>query len=494
MKILFVLPDTNYVEEYMPDYTGSFHLGLGYLSSVLKEKGHDCSLIHIKNESELKNIGERAKKYNPDLIAYTAFTHQFHLIRKASKEIKKILKKPSICGGVHATVDPEEVIKEPGIDIVCIGEGEGPILELVEKIKNKKSINKIRSLWIKSGKKIIKNPVAPLNQDLDSIPFPDRELFEFEKLSDFKLGVLNVIATRGCPFQCTYCINHQLQKIYAGKGKYVRFRNVDEVIKEVKEVYKKYPSLKYVELLDDTFCIDKNWVKEFTNKYEKEINLPFRANTHLSLLDEDKIKWLKRAGCERVAVGIESGNPKIRSKILNRHMGNKEIIEKIKMCKKVGLEVTTYNMVGLPFETIKNVLETVKLNADSGSTEMHVSIFQPYPNTELYNICKKNNLIKNKDVKTFFSGTVVRQKSISETEVNFTYKYFGIFARLYSLFRFYPINKALDKLFLSKSLHSSLIKIHPLIFTLVFPMKGTYRALLKRFPKTIRALKNKLVR
>jgi len=313
-------------------------------------------------------------------------------------------------------------------------------------------------------------------------------------LSDSKLGVLNVIATRGCPYKCTYCINHQLQKIYAGKGKYVRFRTVDNVIQEIIEAIPKYTYLRYIELLDDTFCMDKTWVKEFCEKYKKQVSMPFRVNTRINFLDKEVVTWLKTAGCERVAVGIESGNAKLREDILDRHMTNEEIIKVIRLCRQKGLEVTTYNMVGIPFENISNVLETVKVNAYANPNAMHVSIFQPYPNTKLYDICLENGFIKDKRIKTFFSGTVLKQNSISESEVNFSYKYFGIFARLYYLFGFFPLNKLLDKIFLNKRLHKFLLEIHPLAFVIVFPIKGVYRNLLKIFPNFMRLLKNKVLK
>lgn len=489
MKVLFILPDTNYVKEYMPDYSGSLHLGIAYLASYLMQHGHSCSLIHIKNERDIDDIGHKAQSSNPDLVAYTGFTHQFEIIRMASKEIKASTGALSICGGIHATIDPEDAIREPGIDIVCIGEGEDALLELAGRLENKKSIDDIGSLWIKRGGNIIKNPVRQLRQNLDDLPFPSRTLFDFENLSDTKLGVLNVIATRGCPYQCTYCVNHQLQKIYARKGRYIRFRSVDNIIKEISETYSKYPSLKYVELLDDTFCLDKDWVKTFCQEYERQIPIPFRANTRINLLNEDIINSLKKARCERVAVGIESGNPQIRKDLLKRFMSNEEIIKIIRLCRKAGIEVTTYNMIGIPFETLDNVLETVKLNVAAGPSAMHISIFQPYPNTALYDLCVDNKLITGKEVKTFFEGTTLKQKSISENEITFAYKYFRIFVRLYRLFGFYPIDKLLDKTFKAKSLNDALIRLHPLIFTLVFPVRGIYRSALKIFPRTMRHLR-----
>lgn len=497
MRILFILPDFNYLSDFMTDYSGFNHIGLGYLSACLKQAGHETKLLHLVKQIPAEELIKLIQDVNPGLVCYTAFSNQFHYIRKVALLIKKELNIPTICGGIHATVHPEDTISVDGIDMVCIGEGEKAIVELVNRLECKKDFSDVKGLWVKKDGQIIKNDVDDLNQDLDSLPFPDRELFDFRNLSGTKLGKLNVIATRGCPYQCGYCANHQLQKIYKGKGKYVRFRSVDKVIQEIKEIKEKYPEMNHLEFLDDCFCLDKGWLKEFIEKYKKEnINLPLIVNTRVDLLDKDILKELKATGMRELCLGVETGNEKIRKETLNKHVSDEQIAKTFKLCKDYGFETRCYVMAGIPFETISNALETVKFCAKLQPTYLHVSIFQPYPNTALYDLCLKYGFIKkDADFKTYFDGvTVLNQNSITKDETVFAFTYFRIFVRLYEKFQNERITRLLDRLFLNKKLHEPLMKLYPLAYALVFPMQAPYRMLLKISPKSARFLKKSVIK
>ena len=494
MRVLFILPDFNYLD-FITDYSGFNHIGLAYLSACLKQAGHETKLLHLTKELPVEELIKLIKEISPGLICYTSFSNQFHYIKKIAPAVKKELGIPTICGGIHATVNPEDAISVDGIDMVCIGEGEKTIVELADNLEKKQDFSKIKSLWIKNNGEVIKKEVGELNQDLDSLPEPDRELFDFRNLSGTKLGKLNVIATRGCPYQCGYCANHQLQNIYQGKGKYVRFRSVDKVIDEIRKVKEKYPEMNHLEFLDDCFCLNKAWLKEFLQKYKKEnINLPMIVNTRVDLLDEESLKELKEAGMRELCLGVETGNEGIRKNTLNKHISNEKIIETFKLCKKYGFETRCYVMIGIPFENMSNVLETVKFCAEIQPTYLHVSIFQPYPNTALYDICLNYGFItKDIDFKTYFDGvTVLNQKSISKDETVFAFTYLRIFVRLYEKFQNKHVRKVLDKLFASKRSPKVLMKLYPLAYALVFPVQAPYRLILKASPRTARFLKKNI--
>ncbi len=380
--------------------------------------------------------------------------------------------------------------------MICIGEGEEALLELCERIRKGQDYYDINNLWIKKGNEIIKNPVRPLLQELDKLPFLDKDIYDIRNIADGTMGLLSTIATRGCPFQCSYCCNHQYQRIYKGKGTYVRFRSPENVIEELEINKKKYPYLRYVELLDDTFLIKEEWVKEFCEKYKKRIAMPFRANVHVNFINENVLTFLKNAGCERLALGIESGNERIRQDVLNRHMTNDKILEAFRLCKKYEIEVISYNMVGIPFETLENTLETIKLNAKINPKSVHVSMCQPYPYTQLFDICKENNFIQDKTVSTFFGNSVINQPSISKEEILLAYKYFAPYVKIYSILMTFPIigrvlMKFLDYIYCKKSLHDFLIKIYPVFLFISCPMLSTYRIMLSRFPGFTRNLKKK---
>jgi radical SAM superfamily enzyme YgiQ (UPF0313 family) len=278
-----------------------------------------------------------------------------------------------------------------------------------------------------------------------------------------------------------------------GKGKYVRFRTPPNVVDEIKEGLKKYKWIKYVNLQDDAFCLDKEYVRSFCKIFKDEINLPFYANTRANLVTEEICESLSKGGCKHVAIGIESGNKEIREKILKRFMTNEQIINAIKLCHKHGINVGTYNIIGLPNETISNVLETLKLNVISGADSMHVSIFQPYPNSELYDYCLANNLVDDSEVSTFFGNYLIDQKSISKEEVKFAYKYFYIYMKLYkSIGKVKVFENLLDKMFVLKKTHKAQMVAYPLMFFMTHPVLATYRLMMKISPKMTRKIKDKV--
>ncbi len=204
MKITFVLPDLNYVSEYMPDYDGVFAHGVGCLSSSLKHAGHEVSLIHITKELGREEYVESLMRENPDLVAFNLFSHQFGLIQKLAHFTKEAGKFSTIAGGIHPTVAPEKTLSDKNIDMVCIGEGEEALVELCDKMDHGKDYRNVDSIWVKDNGSMIRNTIWPLNDNLESRPFPDRSIFDFKKLSDTRRGMLTVLAGRVLIYYINY--------------------------------------------------------------------------------------------------------------------------------------------------------------------------------------------------------------------------------------------------------------------------------------------------
>ncbi len=376
MKILLIYPN-------IVSSPKDISTALATISAVLKQGNHEVKLIDATFGITDKYIIKKIKQFNPKLIAMTVASNDFNY----AVHISKLINIPIVVGGFHALIAPEDLIEH--FDYVCIGEGEYSILELANKLGKKQDISKIKNMWIKKGN--IKNPLAPLIQDIDKIPFPDRSIFNYQKYINWNKGLATFISTRGCPYQCTYCINHYLIKKYKGQN-YLRFRSVNNLLKEIKQVISKY-KVKAIEFYDDTFTVDKKRVLEFCNKY-KEIGLPFYINTQVNSVDKEMLYNLKKAGCKRVSIGIEAGNEKIRNQLLKRNMKQEQIINVFKWCKELKLETYAFNMIGMPYETKKQINETIKLNKIIQPDYIGVSIFNAFKGTEIYDFCKRNNLLK----------------------------------------------------------------------------------------------------
>lgn len=430
MKITFVYPD---VLLHRPDWTGYYYHGIGSLSSVLKDAGHQTSLIHITQPVERREFMDMVKRESPDLIGFSSTSHMFPLVKTfASWLAEEKTGITVICGGIHAAIAPEESIAVNGIDMICRGEGEAPLLELCRKMAGGEDISTIRNLWVKRGGEVIRNPLRPLMDDLDKLPLPDRDIFDYPNLYSEREGRGSFLVGRGCPYDCTYCCNHLLRKIYGTEGKPIRFRSVGNTIDEIKHVVRKYPFIHTLIFDDDILFLKKAWSEEFARRYSDEIGLPFTCNARANLVTRETVGLLRKAGCCHVKFGLESGNEHICNDVLNRQLTNEHIRKAFALCKEAGLLTESFNMVGIPGETPGAILDTVKLNAAIKVDKMQVSIYQPYPGTKLAELCEQKYSLKARDLASdFFSPSTVKLDTLSASQTLMFRDYFKVLVRYY---------------------------------------------------------------
>lgn len=384
MKVLFVYNDIN-----VKGGARSYNFGVGILSAVLKQKGHDVKLLYNYDKFDLNNFKETVNKFGPKIIAFNSDFTQFPYVQKMCETLNR----PdifTIAGGPHPSLFPSCLSQTKGLDAICRGEGEGAMADLAERIEKRQDISNIENLWIKKENTIIENQCRPFISDLDSIPFGDRDIFNYQTIIDSDYDRALFMMSRGCPFSCTYCGSPAMGRLQTGK--YVRFRSVDNGLKEVEEVLSKY-KVKTLFFADDVFTIDKNYVAEFSKKYKKQIGLPFEVTTRVESSTLEMFKNLKEAGCTRVAIGIESGNEGFREKYLNRRMKNDQIVKAFSDAKEAGLITKSYNIVGFPFETPDMFKDTVEINKRVNPDTHVCYIFNPYPGTRLFDMCLENDFL-----------------------------------------------------------------------------------------------------
>jgi radical SAM superfamily enzyme YgiQ (UPF0313 family) len=396
------------------------------MSAVLKINGHQTSLLHVTKDFSKKKLISDVQRVKPDIIAFSSTTNQLPYVEVYVSWIKENFNLPIVCGGVHATLSPDEVFLFKGIDVACVGEGEYPLLEMVNALEDGNETRRIMNLWVKENGVVTRNPLRPLISNLDELPFPDREIFQYEGMLKRREGEASFLAGRGCPYSCTYCCNHAIRKTYEGKGHYVRVRSVSNVLEEIKHTIDIYGnSVKKVNFDDDTFTLFHKWVKEFCQAYKKVFDYPFSCNVRADTVNREILGVLKRAGCDTIKIGVESGNEWLRQNILKRSMTNEQIITACKTAHELGLNVYVFNMIGLPFETSSMVEETIKLNRQIGPNRVQTSIFFPYPHTELYEVCKQEKFLTDRHKQSYFDeGTTLNLQTLTDKQINDYYKEF----------------------------------------------------------------------
>lgn len=493
MKVLFIVPDYNYLKHFMPDYRGSFHHGVAYMSSYLKMHGHDVSLLHLLSPASKQGLVESVKSHSPDLIAFTSFTHQFKEVKRLASILKANFNLPFICGGVHCTIDAERALLESDFDMICVGEGEESMLELANAIQKGNKYDDINNIWLKRNGKIIKNPVRPFLDDLDSLPFPDWELFSYENLTEGNIQKrLSILATRGCPNNCSFCSNHAIKSVYPNKNKYVRRRQPAKVIEEIGIMMRRYPYSKEICFLDDTMGLDLEWLEEFSFLYSGTFSLPIHCNTRVEIINNDrKLSCFTRMGVKTVGLGFESGNGRMRL-LMNRRITNEDMIRAVLRCHEAGIKALTYNIVGLPSENINNILETIYLNVQARSDMIHVSIFQPYPGTDLYKRCVENDYIRDGQFcEGFFDKTILRQKLLSSMSIKFSHRFFQSYVIFFRLAEElpYPFKRVIKKIlaytFRNKVSQRCIIAIYPLLAAVIARpfLKNKLKSIIKSYLK-----------
>jgi len=428
MKVLFIYPDIN------SGNFKSFHFGIGSIAAVLKEAGHQVSLLYLQDRWKKERLLRRVREEAPDIIAFSTATQQWRYVKEYSQVLKESLDIPIVCGGNHATLAPEEVISSGTIDWVCIGEGELAMVELLHRLQEGQPTKDIANIWqVTRKKRVIKNGPRPLIEDLNSLPFPDREIFDFDRLLKSNGYYLTIMAGRGCPYACTYCCNPAFNRLYDGLGKVVRTRSPERVIEEITSLRQRY-RIDLVDFMDEVFPFRRDWLKQFCQLYAEKVGLPFHLMIRPEMVQKGKLKLLKEAGCQLVRIGIESGNEEFRRQVLNRQVSNKDIIKAFEEADKLGLKTYSFNMVGLPDETAAHIRDTIALNKLIRPNHIQVSVFYPYPGTDLYKLCKEKGYLTGEERTSFFSNrSVLNMPTITKKEIARHYKRFVLTGLLIKL-------------------------------------------------------------
>ena len=408
MKILFVdsVEEAGLSSRPLASWS-KMQFGISYISSMLKASGYDTELLVLRNnkyKESLRLVRSCMEKTNPDIVGFTAVFSQYAFIDKMACFMRENWPgKFYVMGGVHATLNPEDVIKGP-FDAMCVGEGEYPMAELCRRLEKGQEPRGIANFWFKSRSGEISSS-APRDfiRDLDSLPFPDRGMWKPWMAEDPE-GEQVVLVGRGCPYNCTYCCNHAIRRI-AG-GKYVRMRSPENIIREIEAVYNDYPHRKVL-LEAESIALDKRWAFDFCDKlssFNASIGnaISYSCNFRVSRqsLDEDLFMAFEKANFYKIYIGLESGSERVRREVLKRDYSNDDFVNAVSLAHKHGLLVSVYNLIGIPGESMSDHMETVLINHLCQPDDLCTSIFFPYPGTELYNACIRQGLIKKDSVST----------------------------------------------------------------------------------------------
>jgi len=464
IKVFFIYPNTFGMNMLPP--------AIALFSAILKKKGHKTEIfdttyysvdhdmdsdgrkieklqivpynmakrgIRLKTSDWKKDVKEKIRKFEPNLIALSATEDMWNLGVKILHEIKDYKKEkniPVIAGGVFSTFAPEIVSKEELVDLACVGEGENALIDLCDKIQNKEDYTSLTNCWVKKDGKVIKKNTISNPVDVNQNPILDIGLFERNRLyrpmggAVYKMFPVETI--RGCPFKCRYCNSPDQERFYKQKtgASYFRKKRMDLVSKELKH-FKENLGVEYLYFWADTFlAMNKKEFEEFCDVYS-EIKLPFWIETRPETVNDYNMKKLSEVGLDRISFGVEHGNEKFRREILGRKWKNEDIIKSLKVPHKYGIKFSVNNITGFPYETKKLAFDTIELNRHIESDNQNIFTFVPFHGTPLRKTCEDLGLIKPETITTCVTtdDTQIKMSQYPPHEIKEVIRTFNLYVK-----------------------------------------------------------------
>lgn len=370
----------------------------------IKEKNLIINTPDSKLEGKIKyspmsiyeGLEKMVNEFRPDLLAATSTEGTFTETVKLLQCVKDY-DIPVIMGGIFATFAPEIVIRCPEIDMLCVGEGEKAIVELVKKMMQGEDYSNVTNLWVKKNGQIIKNQIAqPV--ELDNNPLFDMEIFDearFYRAMGGKVYKMFPVEThRGCNNKCAFCGSSPQNKMYVKETNHIffRYKSIPKVHEEI-SYYKKLGAEYLFFWADNLFTYPIKMIDEFCEMYS-DFRIPFFCQAHPNSLSEEKTKKLKAAGMSRLGIGIEHGNEKFRREVIHRYYTNEKLVKGFSMLTNYDIEYSVNNIVGFPDETPELVMDTVELNRKHKGANTSCSIFTPFHGTALRRVAIKKGYLK----------------------------------------------------------------------------------------------------
>lgn len=419
MKVLLIKPP--YTRLKGVGQAPYFPLGLGYIAAVLRANGHDAMIYHVENprlpedsmliDAELtfnsrshsdkryheavrnegyyvwQEVRDTLDSFRPDLVGITMLSVEVASALRVSqicKQYKPDL--PVVWGGVHPTFLYAESLRYPEVDFVVRGEGEHAMLELCRVFEGKGGAPAdVKGLSFRQNGAVVNNPDRPPIANIDEIPMPARDAVLYPGAFDFKsLG--SMIISRGCPFRCTFCSSRNFW------DKVCRFRSPENVIAEIRILKEQYGT-RHIMFWDDTLTINRKTIEKYCDALiEANLKVNWKGSTRADLVDEGFINLLKKTGCVKLEIGVESGSDRMK-KLIHKDVTNEQIQRAFRLINGRGIGSGAFFMAGFPEERVEDLDQTWQLMKELDATEMAFNIFDPMPGSDEYIKCQQMGLV-----------------------------------------------------------------------------------------------------
>lgn len=422
MRVLLVNPPFNRLKGIRTVY---FPMGLGYLAAVLRDAGFETRIWNAETPTEdlpgdstvhyglafqqhqaysealndpnqliWKEASTLLREFAPDIVGITTMSPKFPSALKLAAIAKQ---REGDChvvmGGVHPTVQAEQVMQNREVDFVVRGEGERTVVELCEALRRgERRFAGIRGLSFRDAQdgRVFHNEARGFIENLDTIPFPARELILHPELHALDI-MCATVASRGCPFRCGFC---EAQNLWTRR---VRFRSAENIAGELGQVSEKYGSRDF-HFWDDSFTVSKERTLELCRAIiARRLDIQWYCSTRADLLDDELLGWMRRAGCRTIAIGLESGSERVLN-LIRKRITVKQVLQAIRLIHRHAIRATVFLMMGFPEEREEELQQTLAIAGKLGADSLRFAVFTPYPGSEQFDVARDMGLIP-KDMK-----------------------------------------------------------------------------------------------
>ncbi len=398
-------------------YCAFENVGLESLSAVLRQAGHetrlffdpmlfdDCYVSQPALARALRfdeHIVRGLRAWQPDLVGFGVVGVYMGWAARLAAAIKAAIDAPIVFGGIHPSSVPEEVLAHPAVDWVIVGEAERALLDLVEHLQGRRGLSEVGNLVYRGPEGVVRNPLHPLIQDLDSLPFPDKELF-YREHSLFRQGYL-ANTLRGCTNACPFCHNQVEKQIYGvGNDVFVRRMSVERAVDEIAWARRTH-GIDYVRYGDDTFTLFPGWLEQFAAEYPRRAGVPFWCFARPDTVTPEVVRCLKEAGCTEVQIGVQSIDERIRMGALKRRETNEQIAETIHLFRSAGIAISTDNILNLPDHTMAHLEAMARFYLEHPPSRINTYWIAYYPELELTHRAHELGVIDDGEVQDLREG------------------------------------------------------------------------------------------
>ena len=374
MRVLLINP--SYPFEEFPRLL----VTLPYVASALQSEGHEVEILDLLlSRTTPEKIERRMARFRPQLVGITSVTLNHHIAASIAEVVRKCDGSvPIAMGGPHVSFEIEGSFRDlPALDYIGIGEGEHTMRELCRALEGRMDIRDVRGLALRDGDRIVKNAPRALEDDLDTLPVPARELVPLQRYLAFDSHA-SVVTSRGCPYSCIFC------SAPAWTGRQVRYRNPNHCVDEIETLAQM--GFTEITIEDDLFTLyRKHFLAVCGELIRRDTGIRWNAFSRVDTISPEIVDTMKRAGCQAICFGVESGSQEILD-LVKKKSSLEKVKEAMRMTQEVGITALASFIIGLPGETEETLRKTTEfaneLHEEFGSL-YGFHILSPFPGTEV---------------------------------------------------------------------------------------------------------------